>query len=266
MQQGNCVDCGGPRGESPSRRTCQRCLSRDSGTRRSREMRAAVLRAYGGESPHCVCCGEQTREFLTLDHVNNGGRAHRRLKGNQGVYHELRRTGYPDSYRVLCFNCNLARGCYGRCPHAPALQDEPCPVSTINAGIPGSRICTGCKRGLAETEFYADKIGPRGLQSRCKVCTRAASIARLQLVRQAALMHYSRGDIRCRCCGEREQKFLALDHINGEGPRQPGRRGAGNSFYSWLKKQGFPPGLAVLCHNCNCAKGTNRECPHTLSR
>jgi hypothetical protein len=59
---------------------------------------------------------------------------------------------------------------------------------------------------------------------------------------------------------------LALDHINGEGPRQPGRRVGGNTFYAWLKKQGYPAGLRVLCHNCNCAKGRDRDCPHAAMR
>jgi hypothetical protein len=85
IAQGRCCDCGGPRGDSRSRRYCQTCLVRNSGTQRSREMRAAVMRAYGGEHPACLCCGEDGAAFLTLDHINNGGRAHRRQKGNQGV-------------------------------------------------------------------------------------------------------------------------------------------------------------------------------------
>jgi hypothetical protein len=78
-------------------------------------------------------------------------------------------------------------------------------------------------------------------------------------------MHYSGGDVRCQCCGEDEEQFLALDHIDGAGPRHPTRRSGGNSFYAWLMKQSFPPGLQVLCHNCNCAKGKDRDCPHVLT-
>src|SRR5262249_36441767 len=51
MLDKRCADCGALRGDSRSARLCQRCLSRHAGTRRSREMRAAALRAYGGESP-----------------------------------------------------------------------------------------------------------------------------------------------------------------------------------------------------------------------
>jgi hypothetical protein len=225
-------------------------------------MRATAIRAYGGESPACVCCGETQPAFLTLDHVNNGGRAHRREKGNQGVYHELRKGGYPPGFQILCFNCNMARGWYSSCPHD--IEGDPKAGASLlaNTAKTGSRVCTRCKRGLAESEFYPDKIGPGGLQSRCRVCTREASIERLRAARRAALMHYSGGDVRCQCCGEDEEQFLALDHIDGAGPRHPTRRSGGNSFYAWLMKQSFPPGLQVLCHNCNCAKGKSRQCPH----
>ncbi len=36
----------------------------------------------------------------------------------------------------------------------------------------------------------------------------------------------------------------------------------GSVLYSWLKKQGYPPGFQVLCHNCNLAKGYYGACPH----
>ncbi len=42
----------------------------------------------------------------------------------------------------------------------------------------------------------------------------------------------------------------------------------GASFYSVLKKLGFPkdPPLVVACYNCNMARGVNRECPHHKER
>jgi hypothetical protein len=109
LANGKCVDCGGYR-DLGSRTYCGRCLIARASTERSRQMRAQTLVAYGGEMPRCACCGEERTAFLTLDHVNNGGREHRRAKGNQGIYHELRRAGYPFGFQVLCFNCNIARG------------------------------------------------------------------------------------------------------------------------------------------------------------
>lgn len=88
-----------------------------SAVRRERiNLRLDVLIAYGG---HCTCCGENRYEFLTLDHINGGGAAHKRnLKTrSEGVYRQVRREGYPPSFQVLCINCNFAKGMYGACPH-----------------------------------------------------------------------------------------------------------------------------------------------------
>jgi hypothetical protein len=92
---------------------------------RFRADRYAALRHYsGGGEIKCVCCGESRLEFLGLDHINNDGAAHRRSMGIHGraggthFYTQLRLTGY--TYRdlvVACFNCNMARAFYGRCPH-----------------------------------------------------------------------------------------------------------------------------------------------------
>ena len=30
----------------------------------------------------------------------------------------------------------------------------------------------------------------------------------------------------------------------------------------WIKKNNFPKGFQILCHNCNVAKGIYGECPH----
>jgi hypothetical protein len=65
---------------------------------------------------------------------------------------------------------------------------------------------------------------------------------------------------KCVCCGESEPKFLAIDHINGDGAEH--RRKIGKGIYSWLKKNGYPPGFQLLCHNCNIAKSFYGACPH----
>ena len=71
------------------------------------------------------------------------------------------------------------------------------------------------------------------------------------------------GGPRCVCCSETTNEFLTLDHIGGDGAlhrRQIGKQG--NSFYRYLKAQGFPPGFRVLCMNCNFALGRFGYCPH----
>lgn len=81
-------------------------------------VRKEALQAYGGETPKCACCGEETLHFLALDHINGGGRKHRQETGGGGFYSWLRRHNYPAGFQVLCHNCNLGRQFNGgTCPH-----------------------------------------------------------------------------------------------------------------------------------------------------
>jgi hypothetical protein len=41
---------------------------------------------------------------------------------------------------------------------------------------------------------------------------------------------------------------------------------AGRAFFAWLKRQGWPEGFQVLCHNCNSSKGYYGYCPHEKER
>ena len=81
-----------------------------------RKLRAEILAAYGNE---CACCGETRKEFLTIDHIEGGGNKHRDTIKRYGTafYQWLRKFGYPPGYRILCYNCNCARGRVGYCPH-----------------------------------------------------------------------------------------------------------------------------------------------------
>ena len=85
---------------------------------RSEIRRNEVLAHYSGGFPVCACCSETRVEFLTIDHIENGGTQLRKtVKGHKYITYWLRREGFPPGYRVLCMNCNHARGRYGRCPH-----------------------------------------------------------------------------------------------------------------------------------------------------
>ena len=68
---------------------------------------------------------------------------------------------------------------------------------------------------------------------------------------------------RCACCGEAEEAFLTLDHVNGGGTAERRTLGRGtDAFYRRVRAAGFPPAYQVLCANCNMAKGTRGRCPH----
>lgn len=92
--------------------------------RRNAKLRAEMLARYG---QRCVCCGETTAEFLSIDHVARNGQSHRKELGGAGANFliALKRLGWPtDGIQILCMNCNWATR-YGHvCPHKKEL---PCP-------------------------------------------------------------------------------------------------------------------------------------------
>lgn len=85
-----------------------------------REVKYVCLRMYSDYLPLCVCCAEHHVEFLTIDHPNKDGAAHRKsigVKSGSKFYLWLRRNNFPSGFRVLCFNCNSSDGSFGVCPH-----------------------------------------------------------------------------------------------------------------------------------------------------
>lgn len=80
-------------------------------------IRMEAIHAYGDR---CDCCGEDDPAFLAIDHVNGGGKLHRKSI-TSNIYRWLNKNGYPKDgrFRLLCHNCNLAKGFYGSCPHIP---------------------------------------------------------------------------------------------------------------------------------------------------
>lgn len=83
------------------------------------KIRRWALEHYSTSPPFCACCGERTYQFLGIDHINGGGRRHRKSLGGSttAMLNRMRKRGWPEGFQVLCYNCNLAKGFYGRCPH-----------------------------------------------------------------------------------------------------------------------------------------------------
>lgn len=69
----------------------------------------------------CACCGEKEYKFLTIDHIKNNGAEHNKKinKINNAItlYKWLIANNFPNEYQTLCFNCNITKGLYGKCPH-----------------------------------------------------------------------------------------------------------------------------------------------------
>ena len=75
------------------------------------------LEVFGHYSNKCVCCGENIIEFLCIDHMEGNGNKHRRELNESSIYSWLKRNNYPKGFQVLCYNCNMAKGFFGECPH-----------------------------------------------------------------------------------------------------------------------------------------------------
>jgi hypothetical protein len=106
----------------------------------------------------------------------------------------------------------------------------------------------------------------RGYYARNRTKCLAKATAQRAALRVLVFQAY--GGPVCRCCGEREDQFLCIDHVEGGGNthrKSIGRKAGTASFYHWLKKNNFPPGFQVLCFNCNMSKHKNKGlCVHQI--
>lgn len=79
-----------------------------------RSIKQEIFKSYGGV--RCVRCGRADLDALTLDHIDNGGKADRKtIFGGNGryssssMYRILKKRGFPPGFQVLCSSCNLAK-------------------------------------------------------------------------------------------------------------------------------------------------------------
>lgn len=195
-------------------------------------------------------------------------------------------------------NCHSKDGHLTRCKicHSKilaALREER-RLNYVPPNPEATKRCPKCKTNKLTKDFGVDRTKRDGLHGWCLDCARIyqkdwvdknggqayqskknrewyeknselakqKSMARHRVLRLKALEMYSDdGNPRCKCCGEKELKFLAIDHINGGGKQHLKEIRASN-IYTWAKLNNYPPGFQVLCHNCNLAKGFYGRCPH----
>lgn len=124
---GLCCYCG--KAPAPGVKYCDECrLSTSKRNSKSRGLlKRQALEHYSQGRVECACCGESEPSFLTIDHIDGGGNQHRKSLGRVAsqFYRWLKLNDYPPGYRVLCFNCNIARGIFGVCPHEAKRAGAP---------------------------------------------------------------------------------------------------------------------------------------------
>ncbi len=94
--------------------------------------------------------------------------------------------------------------------------------------------------------------------AKCRERARKRGLAYARKLRQRAYEAY--GGARCACCGETEQCFLTIDHIDGGGNqhrREISSNKRGAHIYEWLRDNNYPSGFQVLCQNCNVGRWRN---------
>jgi hypothetical protein len=118
---GLCSVCGSNK-RVRGRGRCSRCADVYAGHARryQQQKKLTVLTHYSGSPPKCQCCGERVIQFLTIDHVNNDGHAHRRAGFAGGaLYGWIIGNNFPSGFQVMCWNCNCGKSVnMGVCPHA----------------------------------------------------------------------------------------------------------------------------------------------------
>ena len=78
--------------------------------------------------PTCFCCGENSHlDFLTIDHIKGKKEmlkdktlrklGYSQTRTGRSLNNWLIATDFPRGFQILCWNCNVTKFLYQRCPH-----------------------------------------------------------------------------------------------------------------------------------------------------
>lgn len=119
----------------------------------------------------------------------------------------------------------------------------------------------------ADPEKHRARLSQYRREAKDKVLpyNRAWSISYRAQLRAEMLSAYGS---RCNCCGESEQLFLQLDHVENDGHLDRKQHRTSAKLIAHLKRAGWPKDRhQLLCANCNFGKLMNGGvCPHVKSQ
>ena len=182
-------------------------------------------------------------------------------RGKVAEYNQSRRIGTEPKPCKRCGTIFTTTRHGNAVPHFTLYYCDECYTYLIQ---PPQKLCKRCG-----VEFR-----PRSIRSNttdyCNSCrvlnNKELKQQHREKLRKVVLSHYSNGTLRCACCGESHIQFLAIDHKDGGGAKHRAKLNElgyrGNGIFRWLKKNNFPSGYRVLCHNCNTSIGHYGFCPH----
>lgn len=208
--------------------------------------------------PPCLKCG---RCDYCLGLVAPEGMKICRKCGETKPLKAFSRRNDTGGYRNICMACGNKGQQTGFC--------EGCGNRFV-LSAPGRTLCPACRPKLTKPCATCGKqfVGTTELRLYCSdecrdVAFKGKRDAKRKEQRMEMLLAYSNdGKPACVCCGELILLFLALDHINGGGHKQMRELGGGG-YSNWLRKNNYPAGFRILCHNCNYGCHLNGGiCPH----
>jgi hypothetical protein len=137
--QRRCSDCRNVQDRQYYQKTCERRRERRKSvywsdpepTRRRVRVQSSiydevkkiqVISHYGKGVGACVVCGEDDLNCLSIDHINGGGREHRKRIGSH-FYAWLIKNGFPEGYQTLCMNCQFKKRVRER-EYAGVIEDN----------------------------------------------------------------------------------------------------------------------------------------------
>lgn len=72
-----------------------------------------VQHVYTNGFMKCSLCGyDSDIDALTIDHINNNGKEHRKqlnVYASKDLYRWLIKNNFPDGFQILCMNCNMLK-------------------------------------------------------------------------------------------------------------------------------------------------------------
>lgn len=139
-----------------------------------------------------------------------------------------------------------------------------------------SRVGCNNKKGLTPINKVKNRTGKVRVYYICSPCRKVFNLktSKWREINRCRLQGYrrkSRQKLRqrlldaygnkCACCGEKEEKFLVVDHKYNDGYLER-KKYPNTQMWRFIIKQNFPSRYQLLCYNCNMAKAFYGGCPH----
>lgn len=122
------------------------------------------------------------------------------------------------------------------------------------------KVCLECHRVASQKYWAKNKTKAIQKQARFRQINPDYAKEYNRRIRKEALDYYGG---KCFCCGETVYEFLTFDHVKGGGTQHRKELGGGGTkLVMWLRRNNYPEGFRVACHNCNASLGLYGFCPH----